>query len=162
MQRVVNFTRQIPRSSRLKVYYASHDGLLTSPGTATIMSSILDLAGAIGFSTANSANIRPTDEKGNVSFEQLKHWNPDVIVTTSSELQRQIMSDRQWGGIAAVENSRVYSNPPEATFDGMKSLMGLIWISTLLYPEIVAINFSNEIRSYYKLFNKYNIGNLKL
>jgi len=119
------------------------------------MSSILETAGAVGFSSANpSANIQPTDEKGSVTLDQVKNWDPEVIITTNNELRQTVAVDSQWRGITAVKNNRVYSNPAEATFDGMKSLMGLIWIATLLYPDKVGIDFSREVHSYQALFNK--------
>ncbi len=159
VDRVIACTEQLPRSNKLKVYYASHNNLQSTPGKSTIMSSILETAGAIGFSNDNpSANISPTDESGKISLEQLITWNPDVIVTSNSELPSQIMSNPQLQKIKAVINGKVHANPPEASLDGMKSLMGLVWISTLLYPEIATLNFRSEVRSYYVLFNKYDLN----
>lgn len=155
IDRVTDCTSQIPMSDKLKVYYSSHNALLTTPGTSTVMSSILDLAGTVGFSSTNpDANIEPTNESGKVSLEQLTRWNPDVIVASSADLPPQIMSNSDWQGITAVINRRVYANPVDATFDGIKSLMGLVWISTLVYPNIVTLNFLEEVRTYYELFNK--------
>jgi len=158
MRRVAACTGRIPASTRLKVYYASHDALLTTPGTSTIMSSILNLAAAIGFSAANpGSGIAPTDERGAISLEQLVAWDPDVIVTSNSSLPPQIVSDPRLRGVGAVVHDRVYANPPEASLDGVKSLMGLVWISTLLYPKTVTLDYETEAQTYYALFNKSGI-----
>ena len=157
INKVTTLTAQVPQSAKLKVYYGSHNSPLTTPGTSTIMSSIISLAGGIGYTSANpTANATATSESLTTNLEQLVEWNPDVIVVTSVPNQQTILTSSQWADIAAVVNNKVYVNPVEETLDGTNCLMGLVWLASTLYPSIVDLNLYTECQSYYSLFNHYN------
>jgi len=156
INRVTAYTSTIPTNTKLKVYYGSHNAILTTPGTSTIMSSILDLAGMLGFAGSNpGTNIASTNESGTVSVEQLVSWNPDIIIVTNGNLISQVLGNAQLQNVNAVINKKVYTNPVEETFDGTNCLMGMVWASTTLYPEVVKLNLLTECQNYYSLFNNY-------
>jgi ABC-type Fe3+-hydroxamate transport system substrate-binding protein len=69
IKRVTDAVATVPKAERAKVYYASHDGPLTTVGTATVQSSIIKLAGGIDYATVNKnllKQLADTDEHFNL------------------------------------------------------------------------------------------------
>ncbi len=155
IERVTNETSQIPKKERVKVYYVSHDGPLSTVGPATVMASIIGLAG--GINVTNNISGLSTDEQILISMEQVLIWNPDVIITNYAGDRDEILSDPRWGGINAVKNHRVYTQLKYESLDGIRSLMGLVWTAKTLYPQKVNLDFINETKAFYSKFYLYNI-----
>lgn len=140
---------EIPAGSRLKVYYAGAN-IMTTPGPKTIMSSIIREAGGISFFDANpSPAIQPDDEAASVSMENVIMWNPDVIITGTSNGRSQILSDPRWEAVRAVRSGRVYASLNYERLDGIQSLLGLIWTGAKLYPDKVKFDIEAEARRFY-------------
>ena len=83
-----------------------------------------------------------------VSRQQIQEWNPDVIIAQSPAFYEALRRDPGWRTLAAVRNKHVYLEPatPFGWIDdppGINRLIGLYWLSVLLYPE----NNQNDVRS---------------
>lgn len=144
--------------SKVKVYYASHDGPLSTVGPLTVMSSIIDLAGGIDMYDTNTT-MAPTDkvnERIIVNIEKILMWNPDVIITKTEAEKNTILEDPQWKPINAVKDGKVYAVPRWETLDGIQSIMGLMWTAEKLHPDKVDFDFNNETRAFYSKFYLYN------
>ncbi len=92
-----------------------------------------------------------------VGFEQVVLWDPPVIVTNDPNFFRESARMPVWQGITAVRNKRVYLSPnlPFGWFDyppGANRLIGLLWLSEILYPEHFRHDYPKEIARFYKLF----------
>jgi len=155
IERVTNETSQIPKKERVKVYYVSHDGPLSTVGPATVMASIIDLAS--GINVVKDIQGQPTSEHITVSMEQVLVWNPDVIITDNAGDRDEILSSSEWQEINAVKNHRVYAVRRHEHLDGIRSIMGLVWTANTLYPEKVTFNFIDETKTFYSKFYLYNI-----
>jgi len=154
IEHVTNETSQIPKNERVKVYYASHKGALSTVGSATVMASIIKLAG--GINVSDVIHERPTDESIAVSIEQVFAWNPDVIITEYADVRDEILSSPRWQGINAVKNHRVYAQRRYERLDGIPSIMGLVWTANTLYPERVNFDLVDEVKAFYSKFYLYN------
>lgn len=156
--KVTNITSTIPEDQRVKVYYASHDGPLSTVGPLTVMSSIIDLAGGVDLYDTNTTltSTQKVDEHLVVNIEQILLWNPDVIITKTETEKNTILNDTQWQSINAVKNGRVYAAPRWESLDGIQSVMGLMWTAEKLYPDKVKFDFNNETREFYSEFYLYD------
>lgn len=158
IKKVTDITSTIPENQSVKVYYASHDGPLSTVGPLTVMSSIIDLAGGVDLYDTNISltSAQKVDEHIVVNIEQVLLWNPDVIITKTETEKDTILNDTQWQPINAVKNGKVYAAPRWESLDGIQSIMGLMWTAEKLHPDKVAFDFDNETRSFYSKFYLYD------
>ncbi|MDI6813047.1 MAG: ABC transporter substrate-binding protein [Desulfitobacteriaceae bacterium] len=148
----------IPADKRVRVYFAGVGGnVLTTPGTQTIMASIVTMAGGVNVAQGLSGN--PTDESLPVSFEQILKWNPAIIIVNTQKDKDQLLGDAAWKSIEAVKNNRVYVQPRYANLDGVTALMGLVWLEGKLYQNDAEfeVYFETKMREFYQLFHNYPI-----
>jgi iron complex transport system substrate-binding protein len=83
-----------------------------------------------------------------VSRQQIQEWNPDIIIAESTAFYEALRRDPGWRTLAAVRNKHFYLEPatPFGWIDdppGINRLIGLYWLSVLLYPD----NNQNDVRS---------------
>ena len=148
----------IPDSQKKKVYYArSADGLTTfapdSPQTQ-----LINICG--GKSVVQS----PVASGGmSVSLELVLEWNPDVIITSSSEFYKNVYSDKSWQSVNAVKNKQVYLTPqdPFNWFEsppGANTIIGIPWTAKVLYPDkFTNLDMNNLTKEFYSKFYHYNL-----
>jgi iron complex transport system substrate-binding protein len=148
----------IPDSQKKKVYYArSADGLTTfapdSPQTQ-----LINICG--GKNVVES----PVSSGGMaVSMELVLQWNPDVIITSSSEFYKNVYSDKSWQSVNAVKNKQVYLTPqdPFNWFEsppGANTIIGIPWTAKVLYPDkFTNLDMNNLTKEFYSKFYHYNL-----
>lgn len=83
-------------------------------------------------------------------------WNPEVIITPTPGFHAALADDPLWAGIDAVQDGRLYRAPmpPFGWFDsppGINRLIGVAWLSSILYPEHSAVDLRAEARDFYRL-----------
>jgi len=158
IEKVTDITSEIPEDQRLKVYYASHDGALSTVGPKTVMNSIINLAGGVCMYDTNTSltSADQVNEHIVVNIEQVLAWNPDVIITKTEAEKNSILTDAQWQPVNAVQKGRVYAAPRWESLDGMQSIMGLMWTAEQLYPDKVTLDFNNETKAFYSEFYLYD------
>lgn len=157
---------EIPRSERRKVYYAqSPTGLLTEPRRSR-HGEIIEFAGGI-----NVAEVHEQRGCGRtpVSADDLLRWDPDVIIMISEEgnsperLRNRTRTDPFWSRLKAVRNGMIIE-PPGAMYNwfdrppSVNRLMGLLWLTNVLYPEWFDWDIIHEVREFYKLFYRMELG----
>ncbi|MDD3023768.1 MAG: ABC transporter substrate-binding protein [Syntrophomonadaceae bacterium] len=159
IEEVQSKAAQIPAEKKVKVFFAGASDILTTPGSETIMASIVESAG--GDNVAKGLTGPQTVESQTVSMEQILKWNPEVIIVGTQNAKDKIMEDKSWNGIDAVKNSKVYVQPRYANLDGVTALMGLVWLEGKLYNNESEFNtyFAGEMKEFYKLFHNYQITN---
>lgn len=152
VKKVTDVTSKIPDSEKLKVYYTSTVSTKTI-GTKTTQASIIKSAGGINYYDQNpiTKNLEES-ESVDTSLEQIILWNPDVIITGSSNTKNDILSNDQWKDINAVKNNRVYTTLEYACMDHFESILNLMWIANKLYPDKVKLNLNDEAKAFYKEF----------
>jgi iron complex transport system substrate-binding protein len=147
---VTNRIAFVPADKRPKIYYArGPSGLTTGLGGASQMESIELLA-------RNAAGGR---EGGlaEVTIEQVRQWEPDVILATDPDFATRLRNDPAWTRVKAVRDGRLYPMPrlPFGWVDAPPSanrLMGLWWLGKLLYPDYFKDDIRELARDFYTKF----------
>lgn len=157
IHKITSITDKIASDKRVKVYYASHDGVKSTVGPKTVMASIVRMAGGITLYdvVTNPVASSAEDEHILIGMEEILRWNPDVIITKTASERDEILSGAEWKPIPAVKNRRVYASLKYETLDGLQSLMGLLWTAGILHPDKFKINFVEETKSFYSKFYCY-------
>ena len=156
---------QVPEDERVSVYYAEGpDGLSTEPSTSP-HAEVFNLAGAVN--VAADVEVQKGKGMSPVSLEQILAWNPDVIIAWDSSrfeggADDIIRTDPNWATIKAVEDGKVYSMPqsPFSWVDrprAVNRIIGLEWLTNLLYPEYYDIDITANTIEFFDLFYHVDI-----
>jgi iron complex transport system substrate-binding protein len=118
--------------------------------------SLIEAAG--GFSV--SAEL--TGYWNDVNLEQIAVWSPDVIIVPpyGGANVEAITEDPEWGILEAVQAGEVYQMPKlVAPWDtpAPDSVMGIIWLSQILFPEQVHLDCREQARYFFNTFYDYAI-----
>jgi iron complex transport system substrate-binding protein len=160
-------TSSIPQSKRVRVYYAEgNDGLQTDP-VGSRHTQLIEFCGAI--------NVAGKDLKGggnassvSVTKESLLMWNPDVIITSSANLIKQMYADGTWLETKALRTHRIYMIPtkPYNWFDrppGANRIVGIPWAAHAFYPNLFTDDwFKKKVKEFYKLFYQFDLSDADL
>lgn len=152
----------IPQDKRPRVYYGRGPKGLETGLAGSINTEILEAVGAV--------NVADTAGKGglaNVSVEQVLAWNPDVVLTLDSGFQADVGKDPSWAGVNAVKNGHVYRAPtlPFGWFDsppGINRLIGVPWLTSVLYPGGTSPDLRATTKTFYKLFYHVDLNDGQL
>ena len=100
-----------------------------------------------------------------ISAEQLLAWDPDVIVVngepksnlSGASAAERFMNDPTFATLKAVKEHKVYGTPnaPFSWVDrppGPNRIIGIRWLSGLIYPEYLNFNVDDEVREFFSLF----------
>ncbi len=171
LDKISKLTNSIPPSKKVRVYYAEGlNGLQTDPKGSS-HTETLDWAGAI-----NVADVPILSGYGRatVSFEQLLVWRPQLILVCldrgyahGTENYKMITSDHLWNSIDAVKKGNIYQIPslPFNWIDRppcVNRIIGLIWLTNLLYPDYYKIDIREETRKFYALFYHKKLSDIEL
>ncbi|MCF6371143.1 ABC transporter substrate-binding protein [Rhizobium halophilum] len=149
-------------ASRLAVYYGRGPDGLQTPPSASLNGELLDLAGA-----NNVAPVEETEGLLQVTPDQVREWNPSIILAGSPIFAYQLQHDEKWAKLDAVKNGRVY-RVPAGPFGWIESppsvnrLLGLVWLKCLLYPNVFRVELASEARSFYSLFYHVDLTQAQL
>jgi iron complex transport system substrate-binding protein len=141
----------IPNNDRPRVYYGRGVNGLETGLAGSINLEVLERIGAV-----NVAAVAGTGGLTKVSIEQVLVWNPDVILALDINFYRSVATDPLWT-VKAVRNKRIYLAPnlPYGWFDappGVNRLIGVRWLTSILYPKQFPENLRDTTRQFYKLF----------
>jgi len=141
-----------PATQRPRVYYARRpSGLETAlPGSGA--AAAIDAAGAINVAAA----LGPA-ERAVVTLQQLRVWNPEVILVQDPAFFVAVQRNPAWLTLAAVRNKKVFLEPfePFGWIDdppGVNRLIGLYWLSQLLYPSGSQDDLRQLMADFYEKF----------
>lgn len=157
--------KEIPEDQRVHVYYAEGPkGLATDP-SGSQHSQVIDICGGI-----NVANVTLTSGNGMtpVSMEDVMAWNPEVILTHSTQFYNSVYSDPLWANIDAVANKRVYLAPqnPFCWIDrpqGPHLILGTAWTAKVLYPDQFSdMDLESLTSEFYSDFFHYDLTEKEL
>mgnify|MGYP002127807814 CR=1 FL=1 len=141
----------IPQNQRVRVYMANPD--LNTYGAGKYTGLMMAHAGALNVAAASVTGARQ------VSLEQVREWNPQVIFVQDRypQVVKQIESDPQWQGIDAVKNHRVWLMPEYAKAWGYPMpealALGELWMAKKLYPSRYnGVDVDSKAQEYYQRF----------
>lgn len=155
----------IPEDQRVSLYYAEGpEGLQTEP-TSSSHALVLERSGANNV----AVDVEAEGGKGKslVSLEQVLAWNPEVIIAWDDQryeggADELIRTDPNWASIQAVQDGRVYTMPqtPFSWIDrpgAVNRIIGLQWLTNLLYPEAYDVDMVQATQDFYRLFYHHNL-----
>lgn len=155
LDKVKAMVKKVPKSKRVKVYYAEMTGLQTDI-SGNVHTEVLDFVGGKNVADIEEAKV---GSMAQVSMEQVYNWNPQVILVgvAKTDLYSTLKTDSNWAKVQAVKDGKVYKTPsiPFNWFDRPPSavrVLGAEWLGNLLYPDYVKLDIKKESKEYYKKF----------
>lgn len=151
----------IPEEEKVRIYYGNGEDSLETAPAGSSHGQIIDLVNAI-----NVADLELGDgSRVQISAEQLLAWDPDVIIVngepkanmTGGAAAEAILEDPTYATLTAVQNGAVYGTPnaPFSWVDrppGPNRIVGMRWLSGLIYPEYLDFDVDEEVREFFQLF----------
>jgi len=99
-----------------------------------------------------------------VSLEEIYSLDPDVIIMMpyTSTNPEDIAKDPAWQKVDAVKNNQIYRLPEYImAYDmpGPESILGIMWMATILYPDSVQYDLNEEFKAFYSAFYGLDVTN---
>jgi iron complex transport system substrate-binding protein len=141
----------VPSEARPRVYYArDKSGLQTGFGGSMISE-------PIEFIGAHNVAADLHGSHGVATVEQVRGWDPEIIIASDADFATSVRSDPAWASIAAVKNGRIYLSPklPFGWIDyppAVNRLIGLWWLGKILYPDRFPEDIKTLARLFYTMF----------
>lgn len=153
---VIEQTRAIPEEDRVRVLFTGTEPLRVVSGEM-YQTAIIEAAGGV------SVTAELTGFWNDVNLEQVAIWNPDVIIVPpyGGASVEAITESPEWQILDAVQAGRVYRMPklvvPWDT-PAPDSVLGIIWMAQLLYPELIDLDCAEQADYFYTTFYHYAIS----
>ena len=161
----------IPEDEKVSVYFGNGEDSLETAPRGSQHAQILDAA-----NVTNVADLELGDgSRVQISAEQLLAWNPDVIVVNGepkadksrNSAAEDILSNPDYASLKAVQDNKVYGTPnaPFSWVDrpaGPNRLIGMRWLSAVVYPEYIKCDVNEEIREFFNLFYHVDLSDEQL
>ena len=127
--------------------------------TATSASSLGDVLRLINLT--NVADGAGTGELVHITWDQVRGWNPDVIVTNNPGFWKA-WETSEWAELRAVAQQRLYLAPalPFGWIDeppSVNRLIELLWTGHTLYPAVYPGDLRAEARNFYSRFYRVDL-----
>lgn len=141
----------VPKDKRPQVYYARGPQGLTTGLAGSINVEMIEFLGAVNVAGRERGGLT------NVGLEQVVLWDPEIIVTNDPNFYRDVWKLPVWSSVSAVRKKRVYLSPhlPFGWLDyppGANRLIGLLWLSEILYPQLFRHDLKREVTEFYRRF----------
>ncbi|MDD3343061.1 MAG: ABC transporter substrate-binding protein [Sulfurospirillaceae bacterium] len=141
-------------NQRPVVYYAEGIDGLSTECEQSFHYEAIKYAGGINPHLCTTENMKGLEK---VSLEQVILYNPDIIIAQEKEFVQKVKTDLRWRSIKAIQNNAVFLVPkiPFNWIDRPPSfmrLLGLRWITHVLYNTPDTEHFKQEIQAFYKLY----------
>ena len=161
----------IPEDEKVSVYFGNGEDSLETAPRGSQHAQILDAV-----NVTNVADLELGDgSRVQISAEQLLAWNPDVIVVngepkadkSGNSAAEDILSNPDYASLKAVQDNKVYGTPnaPFSWVDrpaGPNRLIGMRWLSAVVYPEYIKCAVNEEIREFFNLFYHVDLSDEQL
>ncbi len=157
---IEDMTKKIPKNKEATFYYAQ--------GNNGLQSDCQDSFHTTQFRFIKAKNIFECVRKDivgmeNLSFETILKANPEYIIVQSAQFYDKIFTDTNWQMLDAVKQKKVYLVPkvPFNWIDRPPSfmrLLGIHWLSSIMYKDIYTKDINKEIKTFYKLFFNVNLS----
>ena len=161
----------IPEDEKVSVYFGNGEDSLETAPRGSQHAQILDAV-----NVTNVADLELGDgSRVQISAEQLLAWDPDVIVVngepkadkSGSSAAEDILNNPDYASLKAVQDNKVYGTPnaPFSWVDrpaGPNRLIGMCWLSAVVYPEYIKCDVNEEIREFFNLFYHVDLSDEQL
>jgi iron complex transport system substrate-binding protein len=137
---------------RPRVYYGRGPSGLEAALPDTRAGEAIEEAGAINVAAALGPGAPPV-----ITLAQLRQWDPAIIIVEDRGFYAALRRDPAWRVLSAVHSKRVYLAPssPFGWIDepaGVNRLIGLYWLSALLYPGDNQEDVGTQVHDFYDKF----------
>ncbi len=161
----------IPPEKQIRVYFGNGENSLDTAPRGSDHGQILDLVQAV-----NVADLELGDgSRVQISPEQLLAWDPDVILVngepkaniSGGSAADALMENPLFATLTAVRNGKVYGTPnaPFSWVDrppGPNRIVGIRWLSGILYPEHLNFDVDAEVKAFFRLFYHVELSDEQL
>lgn len=151
----------IPEEEKVTIYYGNGEDSLETAPRGSSHAQIIDMVNAV-----NVADLELGDgSRVQISAEQLLAWDPDVIIVngeptsnlSGGSAAEEIMGNPDYASLKSVQNRQVYGTPnaPFSWVDrppGPNRIIGIRWLSGLIYPEYLNFDVDEEVKEFFSLF----------
>ena len=162
---------EVPEDKKVRIYYGNGEDSLETAPAGSAHGQIIDMVNAV-----NVADLEMGEgSRVQISAEQLLAWDPDVIVvngepkadTSGASAAEAILANPDYASLKAVQDQQVYGTPntPFSWMDrpmGPNRIVGIRWLSGLIYPEYLNYNVDEEVKEFFDLFYHVQLTNEKL
>lgn len=162
---------EVPEDKKVRIYYGNGEDSLETAPAGSAHGQIIDMVNAV-----NVADLEMGEgSRVQISAEQLLAWDPDVIVvngepkadTSGASAAEAILANPDYASLKAVQDQQVYGTPntPFSWMDrpmGPNRIVGIRWLSGLIYPEYLNYNVDEEVKEFFDLFYHVQITDEKL
>jgi iron complex transport system substrate-binding protein len=144
---------------KVSALYCLGDAGLNVLARTSFHSEVLD------YLTDNLAVVDEPSSKGSgneTDLEQISVWDPEVIIFAPDSVYDLVASDPTWSKLRAVSSGRFYQTP-SGPYNWMGSppsinrYLGMLWLTSALYPEYAEFDLFEEVREYYSLFYGFEL-----
>lgn len=151
----------IPEDQKVRLYYGNGETSLETAPAGSPHGQTIEMVNAV-----NVADLELGDgSRVQISAEQLLAWDPDVIVVngepkasmSGNSAAEKILNNPDFASLKAVQEGKVYGTP-NAPFSWMdrppasNRIIGIRWLSGLIYPEYLNFDVDEEVREFFRLF----------
>ena len=162
---------EVPEDKKVRIYYGNGEDSLETAPAGSAHGQIIDMVNAV-----NVADLEMGEgSRVQISAEQLLAWDPDVIVvngepkadTSGASAGEAILANPDYASLKAVQDQQVYGTPntPFSWMDrpmGPNRIVGIRWLSGLIYPEYLNYNVDEEVKEFFDLFYHVQLTDEKL
>lgn len=161
LEKVNKTAASIPDNEKKTVYYASGEDGLSTYGSNSSHSQLINL---VGGKNAADLEVNNSGSEMSVSIEQVMSWDPDVIIATDEDFYNKVYNDSSWSNVKAVKEHQVYLSPqsPFKWFDrppGANAIIGVSWTAKVIYPDkYTDFNMVDTTKEFYSNFYHYDLS----
>lgn len=162
---------EVPEDKKVRIYYGNGEDSLETAPAGSAHGQIIDMVNAV-----NVADLEMGEgSRVQISAEQLLAWDPDVIVVngepkadmSGASAAEAILANPDYASLRAVQDQQVYGTPntPFSWMDrpmGPNRIVGIRWLSGLIYPEYLNYNVDEEVKEFFDLFYHVQLTDEKL
>lgn len=147
-------TGNIPEDQRVRLYHSVNEARRTD-AAGTIEADWTRAAGVVNVSVGDRLHAR--GDKFFAGMEQILMWNPEVIIVNEAGVDQEILQDKKWAAVKAVQDKKVFPIPVGISRWGhpgsLETPLAILWTSKTVYPELFSdIDLKMEIKQFYHLF----------
>ena len=123
-------------------------------------------AETINLVAKNCAEIEEVNASGagnEVDMEQIILWNPEVIIFAPESVYESVSEDSSWKQLDAIKDGKYYETPfgPYGWLQSPPAIqryLGLMWLTSILYPDYCDFDLKDNVIEYYKIFYDYDLS----
>ena len=108
----------------------------------------------------NAALVEEPTSRGTgnpVGMEQVALWTPEYVIFGTAESYASLETDPAWAELRAVKEGKCLLVPSAplnwlGSPPGAQRILGLIWLTGVLYPDHCDYDVQEEVKEFYELF----------